>query len=169
MITYNHQRNTKTFQEREVKNMSIREVALGKKGTFATVEYSRPVKVKKGCPVEIIKTTTARNVRIGAQYDAMKAVQLAKGVTNTADAHKLNTGLKGFEWVNYPTLLQNAKGDKYVRIETNSNTRFESVYRVNGREVNKADVEQYFLASEKSKGEMPVVMNIKLDNISYIH
>lgn len=149
--------------------MSIREVALGKKGTFATVEYSRPVKVKKGCPVEIIKTTTARNVRIGAQYDAMKAVQLAKGVTNTADAHKLNTGLKGFEWVNYPTLLQNAKGDKYVRIETNSNTRFESVYRVNGREVNKADVEQYFLASEKSKGEMPVVMNIKLDNISYIH
>ena len=149
--------------------MSIREVALGKKGTFATVEYSRPVKVKKGCPVEITKTTVARNVRIGAQYDAMKSVQIAKGVTNTAEAHKLNTGLKGFEWVNYPTILQNAKGDKYVRIETNNNTKFESVYRVNGREVNKADVEQYFLASEKSKGELPVVMNIKLDTISYIH
>lgn len=149
--------------------MSIREVALSKKGTFATLEYSRPVKVKKGCPVEITKTTTARNVRIGAQYDAMKSVQLAKGVQTTAEAHKLNTGLKGFEWVNYPTILQNAKGDKYVRIETNNNTKFESVYRVNGREVNKADVEQYFLASEKSKGEMPVVMNIKLDNISYIH
>lgn len=149
--------------------MSIREVALGKKGTFATVEYSRPVKVKKGCPVEITKTTVARNVRIGAQYDAMKTVQLAKGVTSTADAHKLNTGLKGFEWVNYPTLLQNAKGDKYVRIETNSNTKFESTYTVNGSPVDKASVEQYFLASEKSKGEMPVVMNIKLDNISYIH
>ena len=149
--------------------MSIREVALGKKGTFATVEYSRPVKVKKACPVEIMKTTVARNIRIGAQYDAMKSVQLAKGVTSTADAHKLNTGLKGFEWVTYPTILQNAKGDKYVRIETNNNTRFESVYRVNGREVNKADVEQYFLASEKSKGELPVVMNIKMDSINYIH
>lgn len=149
--------------------MSIREVALAKKGTFATLEYSRPVKVKKGCPVEITKTTVARNVRIGAQYDAMKSVQIAKGVTNTAEAHALNTGLKGFEWVNYPTILQNAKGDKYVRIETNTNTRFESVYRVNGREVNKADVEQYFLASEKSKGELPVVMNIKMDSISYIH
>lgn len=149
--------------------MSIREVALAKKGTFATLEYSRPVKVKKDCPVAITKTTVARNVRIGAQYDAMKSVQLSKGVTNTADAHKLNTGLKGFEWVNYPTILQNAKGDKYVRIETNSNTKFESVYRVNGKEVNKADVEQYFLASEKSKGELPVVMNIKMDNISYIH
>jgi hypothetical protein len=150
--------------------MSIREVALSKKGTFATLEYSRPVKTVKACPVEITKTTVARNVRIGAQYDAMKSVQLAKGVTNTADAHKLNTGLKGFEWVNYPTLLQNAKGDKYVRIETNSNTRFESVYHVNGMEVNKADIEGYLLASEKSHGgELPPVLNIKLDNISYIH
>ena len=169
MLLYNHKvTNNNSLRERGIK-MSIREVALSKKGTFATLEYSRPVKVKKGCPVEITKTTVARNVRIGAQYDAMKSVQLAKGVTNTTDAHKLNTGLKGFEWVNYPTLLQNAKGDKYVRIETNTNTRFESVYRVNGREVNKADVEQYFLASEKSKGELPVVMNIKMDSINYIH
>lgn len=150
--------------------MSIREVALSKKGTFATLEYSRPVKVKKGCPVEITKTTVARNVRIGAQYDAMKTVQLAKGVTTTAEAHELNTGLKGFEWVTYPTILKSTKtGANYVRVETNSNTRFESVYRVNGKEVNKADVEQYFLASEKSKGELPVVMNIKMDSISYIH
>ena len=150
--------------------MSIREVALSKKGTFATLEYSRPVKTVKACPVEITKTTVARNVRIGAQYDAMKSVQIAKGVTNTADAHKLNTGLKGFEWVNYPTILQNAKGDKYVRIETNNNTKFESVYRVNGVEVNKADIEGYLLSSEKSHGgELPPVLNIKLDNISYIH
>ena len=150
--------------------MSIREVALGKKGTFATVEYSRPVKVKKGCPVEINKTTVARNVRIGAQYDALKAVQEAKGVTTTAQAHELNTGLKGFEWENYPTILKSTKtGAQYVRVETNSNTKFESIYTVNGREVSRASVEQYFLASEKSKGEMPVVMNIKLDSISYIH
>ena len=150
--------------------MSIREVALSKKGTFATVEYSRPVKVKKGCPVEVVKTTVARNVRIGAQYDALKAVQTAKGVSTTAEAHELNTGLKGFEWVTYPTILKSTKtGANYVRVETNTNTKFESVYTVNGKEVAKADVEQYFLASEKSKGEMPVVMNIKLDTISYIH
>lgn len=150
--------------------MSIREVALGKKGTFATLEYSRPVKVKKGCPVEITKTTVARNVRIGAQYDALKSVQIAKGVNNTNEAHALNTGLKGFEWDKYPTILKSTKtGAQYVRVETNNNTKFESVYRVNGKEVNKADVEQYFLASEKSKGDMPVVMNIKLDTIAYIH
>ena len=150
--------------------MSIREVALSKKGTFATLEYSRPVKVKKGCPIEITKTTVARNVRIGAEYDSMKIVKDAKGVKTTAEAHTLNTGLKGFEWVNYPTILQNAKGDKYVRIETNSNTRFESVYRVNGKEINKADIEGYLLSSEKSHGgELPPVMNIKMDSIRYIH
>lgn len=150
--------------------MSIREVALGKKGTFATVEYTRPVKVKKDCPVEIQKTTVARNVRIGAQYDALKSVQLAKGVSNTKEAHEVNTGLKGFEWENYPTILKSTKtGAQYVRVETNSNTKFESVYTVNGHEVSKESVEGYFLASEKSKGEMPVVMNIKLDTISYIH
>lgn len=149
--------------------MSIREVALSKKGTFATLEYARPVKTLKSCPIEITKTTIARNVRIGAEYDSMKVVKEAKGVKTTNEAHKLNTGLNGFEWVNYPTILQNKKGDKYVRIETNSNTKFDTTYTVNGREVNKKDIEQYFLASEKSKGEMPVVMNIKLDSISYIH
>ena len=133
------------------------------------MEYTRPVKTLKSCPIEITKTTIARNVRIGCEYDSMKVVKEAKGVKTTNEAHKLNTGLNGFEWVNYPTILQNKKGDKYVRIETNSNTKFDTTYTVNGREVNKKDIEQYFLASEKSKGEMPVVMNIKLDNISYIH
>lgn len=62
--------------------MNIIEKALSKKGTFATVQYSRPVKVKKNSPM-ITKVTRARNVRIGAQYDALKAVQLAKGVNST--------------------------------------------------------------------------------------
>ena len=151
--------------------MSIREVALSKKGTFATVGYSRPVKVKKACPVQIVKTTVARNVRIGAQYDAMKSVQLAKGVSSTAEAHAVNNGLNGFEWISYPTLLKNQKnGETYVRIETNSNTRFESVYTVDGKEVDKKTYEQYFMASEKSRGgELPPVMNIKMNSISYIH
>ena len=150
--------------------MSIREVALSKKGTFATLEYSRPVKTLKACPVEIIKTTVARNVRIGAEYDSMKVVKDAKGVKTTAEAHALNTGLRGFEWVNYPTILQNRKGDKYLRIETNSNTKFDTEYFANGFRVDKKDIEHYIQASEKShSGNLPPVMNIKMDSISYIH
>ncbi len=149
--------------------MNIIEKALSKKGTFATVQYSRPVKVKKNSPM-ITKVTRARNVRIGAQYDALKAVQLAKGVNSTQEAHELNTGLKGFEWDVYPTLLHSIKTNKqYIRVETNSNTLFETTYIMNGKVVNKADIEQYMLASEKSKGEMPVVFNIGVENIQDIH
>lgn len=149
--------------------MNIIEKALSKKGTFATVQYSRPVKVKKNSPM-ITKVTRARNVRIGAQYDALKAVQFAKGVNSTQEAHELNTGLKGFEWDVYPTLLHSVKTNKqYIRVETNSNTLFETTYIMNGKVVNKADIEQYMLASEKSKGTMPVVFNIGVENITDIH
>lgn len=148
--------------------MNIIETALTKKGHFATVQYSRPVKVKKGAPM-ITKVTRARQIRIGAQYDALKSVQIAKGVTNTEDAHKLNTGLKGFEWVDYPTILKSIKtGDQYVRVETNSNSKFETTYIMNGKVVTKQDIEPYILASERSKGDMPVVMNIKADYITAI-
>lgn len=150
-------------------NNNIIEKALAKKGTFATVQYSREVKVKKGSPA-ITKITKARNIRIGAQYDALKAVQTAKGVSTTAEAHELNSGLRGFEWDIYPTILHSIKTKaQYVRIETNSNTKFDTTYIMNGKEVKKADIEQYMLASEKSKGEMPIVMNIKVDNITDIN
>jgi len=168
VLLYNQEMN-KPHHEREVFKMSIREIALGKKGTFATLEYSRPCKVRKGSP-DITKVTTIQNVRIGAQYDALKAVQTAKGVKSTTEAHAVNMGLNGMEWVNYPTILKSIKTDKlYVRLETNSNTKFNSTYLMNGEIVNKSDIEPYLLASEKSKGEMPVVMNVGLDSINYIH
>ena len=147
--------------------MSIREMALAKKGTFATVEYAKEVKTLKGCPVTITKKTIARNVRIGCDYDSLKVVKDAKGVKTTAEAHELNTGLRGFTWVNFPTILQNKKGDKFVRITTNSNTKFDTTYYANGIKVNKEDIEQYLPKS--SRGDMPVVMNINMDNINYIH
>jgi hypothetical protein len=147
----------------------IIDTALSKKGRFATVQYSRPVKVKKGAPM-ITKVTRARQIRIGAQYDAMKVVQDAKGVTSTEEAHKLNTGLKGFEWVKYPTILKSIKtGAEYVRIETNSNSKFDTTYIMNGKIVTKQDIDPYILASERSKGDMPPVMNIKADYITAIN
>lgn len=148
--------------------MNIIEKALSKKGTFATVQYSRPVKVKKNSPM-ITKVTKVRNVRIGAQYDALKVVQVAKGVSNTQEAHEVNNGLKGFEWDVYPTVLHSIKTNKqYIRLETNSNTVFDTTYIMDGKVVNKADIEPYILASERSKGEIPVVMNIGVENITDI-
>ena len=148
---------------------NIKAKALNKKGQFANIEYARPCKVKKGAP-EITKETKAYNVRIGAQYDALKTTKEAKGVTTTEEAHALNQGLNGMEWVVYPYILKSVKtGKEYIRLETAKNTKFETIYKVNGKEVTKAEIEPYLLASEKAKGEMPTVMNIGIENITEIH
>ena len=150
-------------------NKNIEKIALNKKGQFTSLEYTKACKVKKGSP-EIIKTTKVLNARIGCSYDALKSTQEAKGVNNKAEAEKLNTGLRGMEWINYPTVLKSIKTDKhYIRLETAKNTKFNTVYRVNGVEVDKAEIEQYLQASEKRTGEMPTVMNIGVDDINYIH
>lgn len=150
-------------------NKNIEKIALNKKGQFASLEYTKACKVEKGSP-EIIKTTKVLNVKIGCSYDALKSTQEAKGVETRAEAEKLNTGLRGFQWINYPTILKSIKTDKhYIRLETAKNTKFNTVYRVNGVEVDKAEIEQYLQSSEKRSGNIPVVMNIGVDDINYIH
>ena len=147
----------------------IKAIALNKKGQFTNLTYARPCKTLKNAP-EIIKTTRAYNVRIGAEYDALKTTLENKGVETKEEAHALNNGLKGFEWVIYPYILKATKsGKEYVRIETAKNTHFETVYSMNGREVTKAEIETYLQASEKKSGEMPTVMNIGIENITDIH
>lgn len=148
---------------------NIKALALNKKGQFTNLTYAKPCKTLKNAPI-IEKTTKAFNVRVGAQYDALKVVQTIKGTTSTEETHEKNNGLKGMEWVVYPYILKSIKsGKEYLRLETAKNTRFETVYTMNGQVVNKADVEPYLQASEKKSGEMPIVMNIGLENIIEIH
>lgn len=146
----------------------IIEKAIAKKGQFASIEYSRLAKTLKNAP-EIKKYTKALNVRIGAEYDALKTTLENKGVANKEEAHKVNNGLNGMEYVVYPVILKGKNGREYVRIETAKNTKFETTYEMNGKIVNKADIEQYLQSSEKKhNGELPPVMNIGLDSITEI-
>lgn len=148
---------------------NIKAKALLKKGQFANVEYARPCKVLKGAP-EIVKTTKAYNVRIGAEYDALKTTLEAKGVNNKTEAHAVNNGLNGMEWVTYPYILRSLKtGKEYIRLETAKNTKFETVYTMNGKVVEKAEIEGYLQSSEKKSGSLPSVMNIGIENIKEIH
>lgn len=150
-------------------NNNIEKIALNKRGQFTSLEYTKVCKVKKGSP-EIIKTTKVLNVRIGCSYDALKSTQEKKGVETTVEARALNTGLRGMEWIQYPTILKSVKTDKhYIRLETAKNTKFNTTYKVNGVEVDKAEIEQYLQSSEKKGGEMPTVMNIGVEDINYIH
>ena len=124
-------------------NNNIETVALSKKGHFTSLEYTKACKVKKDSPT-IIKTTKVLNARIGCSYDALKSTQKAKGVDCRAEAEKLNTGLRGMEWIQYPIILKSIKTDKhYIRLETAKNTKFNTTYKVNGVEVDKAEIEQY--------------------------
>lgn len=142
--------------------------ALEKKGQFATVDYERKCKTLKNAP-DIYKHTKAYNVRIGAEYDALKTTLENKGVDNKEEAHALNQGLNGMEYEIYPIILKGKNDRKYVRIETAKNTRFETQYFMNGSKVSKADIEMYLQASEKkSGGDLPTVMNIGLDTITEI-
>lgn len=148
---------------------NIKALALNKKGQFTNLTYARTCKTLKNAPT-IEKVTRAYNVRVGAEYDALKTTLENKGVETKEQAHALNNGLNGMEWVVYPTILKSIKsGKEYVRLETAKNTRFETVYTMNGQTVNKADIEHYLQASEKKSGEMPTVMNIGLENIIEMH
>lgn len=146
---------------------NVKALALNKKGQFATVTYARPCKVLKNSP-EIIKTTKAYNVRIGASYDALKSTWETKGVSSKEEAAAQNHGLNGMTWVSYPVILSGKYGKEYIRIETAKNTRFESVYTMNGKEVSKAEIEPYLSATEKKSGTMPTVFNVGVENIQYI-
>ena len=147
---------------------SIIEKALAKKGQFATISYERKAKTLKNAP-EIIKKTKALNVRIGAEYDALKTTLETKGVENKAEAHKVNNGLNGMEYIIYPVLLKGKNNKEYIRLETAKNTKFETTYYLNGNPVKKSEIEHYLQAAEKkTSGDLPPVMNIGIDNITEI-
>ena len=76
----------------------------------------------------------------------------------------------GFEWVHYPLVLKSIKtGKLYLRIETMKNSKFQTEWRRNQAIVTKALIEENLLSSEKSTKEMPIVMNIAIDDIISIN
>ena len=142
---------------------NIIEIALTKKGQFASAEWSRPCKTLKSCNHEIIKKTIANNVRIGANYENL---QTTKDGRADGTLPSENQGLRGLEWVNFPVVLRNPKTNRqFIRLETAKNSKFTTQYFIDGKETTKAEIETFLQASEKSSGEMPTVMNIGIDTI----
>ena len=137
---------------------TILNTIINKRAQFACVRYAREVKMKKGCPYTVVKETVARNIRVGVPYEHMASTP--QGI------HSLPSSM---EYVSYPHVLKNNKtGKEFVRIATNSNTKFESHWFVNGREVSKESLSE-FMYAESKRSEIPPVMNIGIDNIIYIH
>ena len=142
---------------------NIIEIALNKKGQFASAEWSRPCKTLKSCNHEIVKRTIANNVRIGANYENLHTTIEGRA---SGELPSENQGLRGLEWVNFPVVLKNPKTERqFIRLETAKNSKFITQYFIDGQETTKDEIANYLQASEKSSGEMPTVMNIGIDTI----
>ena len=142
---------------------NIIEIALTKKGQFASAEWSRPCKTLKSCNHEIVKRTIANNVRIGANYENLHTTIEGRA---SGELPSENQGLRGLEWVNFPVVLKNPKTERqFIRLETAKNSKFITQYFIDGQETTKDEIANYLQASEKSSGEMPTVMNIGVDTI----
>ena len=138
-----------------------------KGGTIHSLKWTRPAKVKKSCTDEITKTVVATNIMLNAQYENLKRTK--EGRLN-GTLPEQNTGLVGFEWDHYPLELKSIKtGKLYLRIETMKNSKFQTEWRRNQAIVTKALIEENLLSSEKSNREMPIVMNIAIDDIISIN
>ncbi|MEG1502477.1 MAG: hypothetical protein RR370_03710 [Synergistaceae bacterium] len=143
-------------------SMDIIATAMSKKGQFASAQWRKTCKTLKACPVVIEKETRAQNIRVGCSYDNLKTT--VEGRAN-GDLPAENAGLVGLRWVSYPVTLTNPKtGRGFIRIETAQNTRFESKYYSDGKEVAKEEIEVYLQASEKRAGQHPTVMNIPIES-----
>ena len=142
---------------------NIIEIALDKKGQFASAEWSRPCKTLKSCNHEIVKRTIANNIRIGANYENLHTTIEGRA---SGELPSENQGLRGVEWVNFPVVLKNPKTERqFIRLETAKNSKFITQYFIDGQETTKDEIANYLQASEKSSGEMPTVMNIGVDTI----
>ena len=137
---------------------------LNKKGKMSSLTWRKSCKTYKGVEDIIEKETKASSVQIGAGYDNCKRV-----IEGRADGTlpEQNVGLNGLEWVNYPYILKNPKTEKeYVRITLTANSNFKSKFFENGQEVEKSSILDKLTAAEKNRnGDMPLVMNIPLENI----
>lgn len=135
-----------------------------KGGTIHSLKWTRPAKTKKSCEDEITKTVIATNIMLNASYDNLKRVKEGRA---DGTLPEVNAGLVGFEWVHYPLILRSIRSGKlYLRMETMSNSKFETEWRRNKEIVAKALIEENLLSSEKrSSDELPTVMNVAIDDI----
>ena len=151
--------------ERMVNNARIRGRRFA--GSFRSIMWERQVKTKKAYSGEfIVKRTSAYDVRMGVNYDKIRKVQMAR---LSGDKPAENAGLIGRFWVIPNLVLQSIKTDKkFLRVTTCANSRFVTEYFLNGRKVNKEDIEYMLLSSEKNSGHTSEVFDIPIENILYI-
>lgn len=141
---------------------------MAKKGQFGSASWSKKLKTKKGIVDIVEKIVKCKSVRIGVEYDRMKTV-IEKRDTGELPAE--NAGLPWGRWHLFPHIIahkpKGAHEDSfYLRFSCSANTKFETLFLLNGLPATREQVEKLCPKSEfPEKEETPDVFNVKLDNM----
>lgn len=134
-----------------------------KRGAFRAVCWERPLKTRKNVKDIVVKRTYGTGLRFGVCYDHMASTQKARE-DGTLPAE--NQGLRGREWIIPNLTLRSLRtGNTLVRLSLAQNSTFNTEYFLNGRKVEKAEIEPLVLKSEVASHEMPNVFDLATDHI----
>lgn len=134
-----------------------------KRGAFRAVCWERPLKTRKNVKDIVVKRTYGTGLRFGVCYDNMASTQKARE-DGTLPAE--NQGLRGREWIIPNLTLRSLRtGNTLVRLSLAQNSTFNTEYFLNGRKVEKAEIEPLVLKSEIANHEMPNVFDLATDHI----
>lgn len=149
------------------KDQVLKAIAETPKGANIILAWERDAHVKKGV-LSLIRKATVAVGRIGVEYDHLKAVI---GKRESGELPKVNAGLNGMEWVDYPFILRSLKtGKLLLRLaKGTSKTTTPSVqWTKDGITVEKEQVMDALLANEKT----PIAgdcLTVCLDDLIRIH
>ncbi len=145
----------------------IREMTNIPKGANIVVEWIRPAKTLKDVSDTILKHVRMVG-RIGIEYDNLGVVKQKR---ENGQLPIQNAGPKGMTYEIYPYLLRSDKSRKlHLRLfkSTCSAIKPHTKWFLNGTEVNKEDISEKLLASEKGDSEGDC-FSVGVENICRLH
>lgn len=130
-----------------------------KNGQIATITTKRAMKVKKGQPM--VEKESTFQCRLGINYDNLSSVIVKR---ESGELPEENQGLRYGKWFKFPFLIE-FKDELQLRCNSfKSSVPKETIYRVNGVEIDADEAKSYCLASE-FRNTIGDVFNIKLSSI----
>ena len=131
------------------------------KGSFRSMTWEKELPVKKAFAGNVIVKRSSGVVRLGIDYDNIKAVQEKRAIGNLPE---VNAGLPWGTWKAFPYLIEH-KGNFYLRCAESKNNKIETQYFLNGRKVEKKDIENMCLKSAFTNHANMDVFNVNIENI----
>ena len=131
------------------------------KGSFRSMTWEKELPVKKAFAGNVIMKRSSGVVRLGIDYDNIKAVQEKRAIGSLPE---VNAGLPWGTWKAFPYLIEH-KGNFYLRCAESKNNKIETQYFLNGRKVEKKDIENMCLKSAFTNHANMDVFNVNIENI----